>query len=414
MNLEQKIKALLEASIVVGEESSGMSDAEIISACEREGLEDMIIRDEDGDLVNRDECVAALDTLELNQEESVEEEDEDLVTEAEEDEESDEELPAEDEVETGDEDLGDLEDVPMDDEESAEDEEEEEYPEEDDPKDVTVVVVSPELEDEEDEDFEEMIKDSEEEVELQKDSYNKMMENAGFSKEFQKKAAVVFEAVVNKRVQIKAKKLTEAFARKASKLEELYSRRLTEAKEQAADEMANIIDGYMTEATESWVEENAVALTENVRAEIAEEFIDGLKTLFKEHYVEVPEEKFDLVKAQEQQIDKLQESLDKAKQKQVKLMKEAAELRCKSVITEATKDLSVLEQSRFTELVESMDFKSAAEFEQKVTMLRETFDKRNAPARKKRPVMESTVHTEKQEGSTAIDKYVQAINKTFQ
>ena len=249
------------------------------------------------------------------------------------------------------------------------------------------------------------------------------------SEEYKAKAKTVFEAALNEQVLTVKKSLTEKFDAKAKSLKEGYDKQvlaltakhaknLTEAKEKAVTDLSNVVDGYMTHAVESWIEENAVQLERNVRAEITEQFIDGLKNLFTESYIEVPEQKFDLVKAQEAKIKQLEEQAVKLQAGRSKALKEAAALKCEKVIAEATAGLTDMQRARFEQLVESVEFDTIPQFESKVKVLRESYFKTDAtatPIRKvRKPLVEQVVEIEEksQPQESAIDKYVKIIAQT--
>ena len=484
MSLQEKIRKLIEASMTMEAEQTAdynsASDEEVVAACEANGLEDMIVRDEEGNLANRDECVQALDTLEMSQQESTDLEevatdsvtatlsgsvrvmrqavtilkrngveivdrkvfDDDDVTELKVRgskaaiEKASDELEAKDEFggtifeAADDEELpvdGELEDAPAEDEldaeapedidelppEEGDEPEEAEKEAEDEEGEVTVVVVSPELQADEDE--EETIAKAEDEI--RKEHFAMLMDGQDLSEEFKTQAQAIFASAVKESVAVHKKSLQEKFNRLAKKVQTEAEKQIAEAKEQALEEMAEIVDGYMTEGVQSWVTENAIAVTQNVRAEIAEEFIDGLKTLFVEHYVEIPEEKFDLVKAQEDKIAKLTESVQKLTKERAQALAEAQELKYKAVLEEAVEGMTDLDKARFMKLAENLEFKSAQDLSKQLNLLRESFDRKTKTTTKRAAPMVESVRQAKPEVKTSqndpIAKYVQALDQTL-
>ena len=405
MSLQEKIRKLIEASMIMEAEQTvdynSASDEDVVAACEANGLEDMIVRDEDGKLDNRDECVQALETLEMYQQESTDPEEE--ITEAPEDDDRPvdgelEDAPAEDELDA--EAPEDIDELPP---EEAEDEEVE----------VTVVVISPELEADEDE--EETIAKAEDDI--RKEHFAMLMNGQDLSEEFKTQAQAIFASAVKESVAVHKKSLQEKFNRLSKKVRTEAEKQIAEAKEQALEEMAEIVDGYMTEGVQSWVTENAIAVAQNVRAEIAEEFIDGLKTLFVEHYVEIPEERFDLVKAQEEKIAKLTESVQKLTKERSAALAEAQELKYKAVLEEAVEGMTDLDTARFMRLAENLEFKSAQDLSKQLNLLRESFDRKTKTATRRPAPMVESVRQAKPEMNTSqndpIAKYVQALDQTL-
>ena len=416
MSLEDKIRALIESmetdSIAEASDEidyASMSDADIEKMAESAGLEEMIVYDGEGSLANKDEIIAALETLDLEQNEAV-------VTEAEGDDE--EEAPAEDEEmpmsAEGDEEMpaeGDEEPVPAEEDEPAEDEEPE----------VTVVIVSKELESDEDEDDEEK-EPEDEDIDVKDEQFDKMVDSFKLSNEGKEQVRTVFESTLKMHAKALQEKYNRKFAAAQARLDAQLEARLTEAKQSASDDLAKLVDGFLTEATDQWIVENALPLEMSVRTELAEQFIDGMKVLFKEHYIDVPDEKLDLLKAQEEKIAaveatnlKLQESLAVEKKAVQKAKTEATILRCAGIVSEAAEGLTSLEKTRFEKLVEEVDFIDVKQFARKVSQLRESFKATSQPSVKRRAaIVERVVRQHEEEAApkqlTEVEVYAQALN----
>jgi hypothetical protein len=380
MSLQEKIRKLVEAAenevdvtSTVNEaddeiefDISSMSDSELAAEAEKAGLEELIILDGEGGLVNREEIEHALKTIELNSEEVVVEADVEA-------EEAELELPPDEETSE--------EETPEEAEETPEEDEEAEG-------EVTVVVVSPELKAEDEDDLE-----------------------ADLPEEVKSKYKAAFESAVSKQVLAVESKLKQQYEVKASKLEEKFAKKLEDAKQEIVTENAKLVDGYLSEAVDTWVSENSVVLEQNVRAELAEEFIDGLKTLFVEHYIEVPQEKFDLVKAQEDKIAQLEESVSKLKASRMTALKEATQLKCENIVANVSKEMTLVDKTKFKSLVEDVEFADLVQFESKVKTLAESFVKQdvNKPTVRKTKQVMTEAATLKPE-TTAMDHYVQTLS----
>jgi len=182
------------------------------------------------------------------------------------------------------------------------------------------------------------------------------------SEEFRTKATSIFEAAVIARVNNEMEKVT-------AKLEEQTSTQLVEFKEALVEK----VDGYLNYVVEQYMEENKLAVESGLRTEIAEDFISGMKTLFKEHFIEVPEEKYDVLDELQTKSESLQASLDEAITESIELAKELNALKAASILDEQTKDLAATEAEKLKKLVEGVDFESENLYREKVSVIKENY-----------------------------------------
>ena len=245
---------------------------------------------------------------------------------------------------------------------------------EEEPEKITVVVVSPELkkDDAEDDDLDSSY-DIDDEMKNVKKHTDALSMNEDLSDEFKEKAKVIFEAALAEHSKELRAKFIKEFRTREKNLKNSFNKQVKDLKESLIKEQAALVDGYLSEAIDTWIAENSVILESNVKTELTEEFIDGLKNLFQEHYIEVPTEKFDLVKAQEEKIKQLEESVSEYKAKSLKNLKEAKKLKCESIINKATSGMTEVDKAKFIKLVESVDFGSIDQFERKVKTLKESY-----------------------------------------
>lgn len=239
-------------------------------------------------------------------------------------------------------------------------------------------------------------------VDFQEDLNALVAEQSDLSEDFKDKAAVIFEAAV------KSKMSTEI-----DRLEEQYKTELAEEVAQTKTELAEKVDEYLSYVVEQWMTENKVAVEVGLRAEIAESFINGLKGLFEQHYVEVPETKYDLVDDLATKVSELEEQLNKSTEDNIKLHEEVSGLRREQIIAEASAGMVELDAAKLATLVEDIDFESAETFAKKVSIVKESYFK----AKKATVVDESTdVATDEAgtllEASSPMSKYVTALSKT--
>jgi hypothetical protein len=226
--------------------------------------------------------------------------------------------------------------------------------------------------------------------------------DANLSEEFKEKSAILFEAALTSRVAVETEKL-----------EEQYQSKLDEAVEGIRSDLVEKIDGYLNYVVEQWMEENEVAVETGLRAEIAESFIDSLKQVFVEHYVEVPEGKADLIDGLAAQVEELEEQLQVATEKSVKLAESVEGLTREKIVIEATEGMIATEAEKLKSLVEGIDFEDAEGFAKKVSIIKESHFTTKAPAAT--TIVEEAddgQQTEQQTASPRMAAYLSAISRT--
>jgi len=221
---------------------------------------------------------------------------------------------------------------------------------------------------------------------------------ATLSEEFKEKTAIIFEAAVKS-------KLSE----EVSRLEEQYKEELTEEVTSIKSELVEKIDSYLNYVVESWMEENRVQIQNGLRTEIAETFMDKMKDLFVESYIDVPESKVDLVDELASQVEELEESLNAQTGESIKLSEQIELLQRDAIIAEAARGLADTQTEKLKGLVENVDFESAESFASKVATIKESYFSQqiseNVEIIDEEP--EAVVET-----SSAMDSYLSAIRKT--
>lgn len=182
------------------------------------------------------------------------------------------------------------------------------------------------------------------------------------SEEFKTKAATIFEAAIVTRVKAEVAKLNEEFE---AKLEEAI------AKNQEG--LVEKVDGYLSYVAEQWIKNNEIALENGMKSEILESFVNGMKGLFEEHYIDVPEEKFDVLSAQEEAIAELQAKLDEQLQANVELAKVINEAKRNEIVAATAEGLAETDKEKFASLAEELSFEDAETFGKKVQTIRENY-----------------------------------------
>ena len=182
------------------------------------------------------------------------------------------------------------------------------------------------------------------------------------SEEFKAKAATIFEAAIKSKVSAEI-----------DRLEEEYAQNLEEAKETAKSELTEKVDSYLNYVVEEWMKENELAIEKGVKGEIAEDFITGLKQLFEDHYIDIPDEKYNVLEAQATEIDELKGKLNEATSKIVDLNKEVGENTKASIFESVSDSLADSEKEKFKGLVESIDYEDADSYKAKLETIKESY-----------------------------------------
>ena len=224
------------------------------------------------------------------------------------------------------------------------------------------------------------------------------------SEEFRTKATSIFEAAVIARVNNEMEKVT-------SRLEEQTATQLIEFKETLVEK----VDGYLNYVVEQYMEENELAVESGLRTEIAEDFIQGMKTLFKEHFIEVPEEKYDVLDELQTQTEELQTKLDESITQSIELAKELDALKATSILDEQTKDLAATEAEKLKKLVEGVDFDSEDLYREKVSVIKENyFPKISKQSPEKMLVEESGTNPSAFiDNNSMMSRYVDTLSRTI-
>ena len=221
-----------------------------------------------------------------------------------------------------------------------------------------------------------------------------LVEGENFSDEFKGKAETIFEAAVSSKIKQIEDKLTEE-----------HENSLTETKE----DMVEKVDSYLNYVTEEWKKENELAIERGLKGEISEDFIAGLKNLFEEHYIDVPNEKYDILEAQTQEIEELKNKVNDLIESKKDSSNRIGELRKDSLVAEASDDLTDTQKEKFKGLVEEVEFVSEETYKAKLKTLKESYF---PTEEKKEEVLTEEGAVQTVESSDVMAAYTAAINKT--
>ena len=228
--------------------------------------------------------------------------------------------------------------------------------------------------------------------------------DADLSEEFKEKAATIFETAVKTRIQEQVKVLEAQYEDKLSKESETIKEAMTEK-----------VDSYLNYVVEEWMKENDLAVERGIRTEIAEDFITGLKTLFKEHYIDVPEEKYNVLDDLTNQTKDLESKLNEQIEKNVNLSKEVSDLHKREAIAEVSEDLTDTETEKFISMAENVEFESAEKFKEKLETIKESYFPKTKSEVAEENSVDSVAANEPavEASSDAMAAYTAAISKNL-
>ena len=212
------------------------------------------------------------------------------------------------------------------------------------------------------EEIAETAESSEMDIDLTDDVKALVSTDADLSEEFKDKAATIFETAVRTRIKEQTKILEAQFEEK-----------LSTEKETMKEAMVEKVDSYLNYVVEEWMKENELAVERGIRTEIAEDFITGLKDLFKEHYIDVPEEKYNVLDDLTNQVKDLEGKLNEQIEKNVNLTKEVNNSERTNLVAEVSADLADTEKEKFASMAENVEFESAPKFREKLETIKESY-----------------------------------------
>ena len=201
-----------------------------------------------------------------------------------------------------------------------------------------------------------------------KEDVDALVQGEDLSEEFQQKAATIFEAAVKSKIRPEVERI-----------EEEKTQEIAEEMETFKSELAEKVDGYLDYVVQEWMKENELAIERGLKGEIAEDFITGLKTLFEEHYIDVPEDKYDILESQASKIEELETKLNDTIGKLTEKHKVENDLVKEQVIAKVSQDLAETQTEKFASLVEDVEFTDAETYEDKLNTLKENYFPKSVP-----------------------------------
>ena len=204
------------------------------------------------------------------------------------------------------------------------------------------------------------------EVDIEED-VNALFGGEDLSEEFKEKAKLVFETALNSKVS----EVKEA-------LEAKYSETLEERIAEEKASLSERVDNYLEYVADEWFSENALAVEQGLKTDMTESFLNGMRSLFEEHYVTIPEEKYDVIESMVDKLDEMEEKLNEQINKNVALNKRLSESTADVIFADVTEGLAQTQRDKLANLIENVEFESEASYREKISTLRKSYFPDNA------------------------------------
>jgi len=282
----------------------------------------------------------------------------------------------------------------IDDEVVSEAAEEEEEGEEETPKSKSKMKKHGEEEDEEEE--------VEEEFNIEED-VNALLEGEELSEEFQEKARTIFEAAIKTKV-----------AEIKEQLQEAYEQTLVEEIEAIKESLSDRVDAYLEYVADEWIQENALAVEHGLKTEMTESFLQGMKSLFEDHYVTIPEDRYDVIESMVDKLDEMEEKLNEQIERNVALNRRLAESVADVIFADVAEGLALSQKDKLASLAENVGFDSEESYREKLVTLRESYFPSNAGTQRdvtENLSEETSIETANTSVSPIMEAYLQTLSR---
>ena len=226
---------------------------------------------------------------------------------------------------------------------------------------------------------------------------NALLGGEDLSEEFKEKAKTIFEAAINAKV-----------AGIKEELEQAYAAQLAEEIEEAKVALGERVDSYLEYVADEWFTENALVIEHALKTEMTESFLTGMKSLFEEHYVEIPEEKYDVLESMVDKLDDMETKLNEQIEKNISLNKRLAESVADGIFESVSDGLAATQKEKLASLAESVEFESETEYREKLETLKESYFSSKAPVAKTETLSEG-VDESPEFVSNTMDRYLRTM-----
>ena len=282
----------------------------------------------------------------------------------------------------------------------AAEEEEEDTEDEDEKAEKKKSSKKSEKDDEEDEDDEEDGKKKMDESISIEEDVDALLAGEELSEEFRDKAKLIFEAAINS-------KISEIY----ESLESHYENQLVEQVEEIKSELTERVDSYLEYVADEWLQENALVVEQGLKTEMTESFLQGMKGLFEEHYVTIPEDKYDVIESMVDKLDEMETKLNEQIERNIALNQRLAESVADVILSDVSEGLATSQKDKLASLSESVEFESEADYREKLATLREAYFPRNAGAQRGYSEVISEEADYTQPVSGAMESYLQTLSR---
>jgi hypothetical protein len=228
------------------------------------------------------------------------------------------------------------------------------------------------------------------------DDINALIEGEEFSEEFIEKTKVIFETAVKS-------KLVDVIAA----LEEDYANKLVEEVTTIKEELTERVDSYLEYVSEQWLEENALQVERGIKSELSESFMQGLKQLFEEHYVEIPEDRYNVLEGMVERLDEMEEKLNEQIERNVQLNKRLSEAVSDTILNNVSEGLALTQKEKLASLAESVEFNSEEDYREKLETLKESYFPRNPVSTGEEVLVEQSL----EDYGPQMSSYLRALGK---
>ena len=229
-----------------------------------------------------------------------------------------------------------------------------------------------------------------------------LFEGEELSEEFQSKARTIFEAAIKEKVsEIK------------ENLQTAYEQALVEEVASVRDELTERVDAYLEYVADEWIQENQLQVESGLKTEMTESFLEGMKSLFEEHYVSVPEDKYDVLESMVDKLDEMESKLNEQIERNVALNQRLAESNSDVILADVSEGLALSQKEKLASLASNVEFESETDYREKLVKLKESYfpTKTSAPSAHSETISEGTAVDSPQQVSSAMEAYMQTLGR---
>ena len=248
---------------------------------------------------------------------------------------------------------------------------------------------------------EEIVEEEDYAVDVEQD-VQALFEGEELSEEFQSKARTIFEAAIKEKVsEIK------------ENLQTAYEQALVEEVASVRDELTERVDAYLEYVADEWIQENQLQVESGLKTEMTESFLEGMKSLFEEHYVSVPEDKYDVLESMVDKLDEMESKLNEQIERNVALNQRLAESTSDVILADVAEGLALSQKEKLASLASNVEFESETDYREKLEKLKESYfpSKTSAPSAHSETISEGTAVDSPQQVSSAMEAYMQTLGR---